>query len=199
MNTHSPSSAQNSSELDSLDSLDQLLAESKPKRPLFDLDDLLADSMQQRKDADAVKLSRSLLSKSGLDPEARKRMEAQVREHEMKVQWSAVAAVGMFSRQWCAECGLCHIQFIGYFQRQTHKTSKIVRWLKSTKQQMDGLPKEAKYEDHEVETCEECAGAAGYPIEEYDEEEEQNALDGFQLTERQAQRELAAAIEGEQA
>lgn len=171
MNTLNPSSAQISLSTGSVDPLDALMAESLPAHESISLDDLLADSMQQKKDAEAVKLARSLLAKGGVPAESRKRMEEQIRSHEMKVQWTAKAAVAMFDRQWCAECGLCHIHFLGFFQRQEHKTSKIARWLKSPKEQMGALPKETKYEDTEVETCEECALLAGYPIDTYDTDE----------------------------
>lgn len=176
MNTRtSPSSAQNSLSNGSIASLDELLTESTGKPFLeISLDDLLADSMRQKKDAEAVKLSRSLLSKGGVDPETRQRMEAQIREHEMKVQWDAQAAVAMFHRQWCKECGLVHVQFAGYFQRQKHRHSKIDRWLKIPKELLGNLPKEVKYEDVEVDLCEECAGLAGFPIDQYEMVEEQS-------------------------
>lgn len=173
MNTQCSSSAQNllSEAIDA-----QLKDAAGPgwdtKGGFLDLDDLLADSMKQKKEAEAAKLARSLLSKGGMEPEARTLMEAQVREHEMRVQWNALAGVAMFSRQWCKECGLVHVQFSGFFSRQKHRTSKIDRWLKSSQEQISGLPKEVKYEDVEVPMCEECAGLAGFPIDQYETEEE---------------------------
>lgn len=146
--------------------LDSLLLPAAPS-PLFDLDDLLADSMKQKSDAENAKAARALLAKGGVNAETRKRMEAEIAAHEMKVLWTAQAAVAMFHRQWCDKCDLVHVHFAGFFQRQAHKTSKIQRWIASNEQQMGSLPKETKYEDIIVATCEECAALAGFPIDDY--------------------------------
>lgn len=164
---------------DSLDVLDALLADCKVKPAgtkqaavLFSLEDLLADSMKLKRDGEGAKLARALLAKGGLEVEARMRMQADVRAYELKVEWRSLSAVAIFRRQWCDACGLCHIQFVGYFQRQKHRNSKIDRWVKSTAQGMEGLPKETKYEEEAVEICEECAALAGYPIDDYNAEAE---------------------------
>src|SRR5438067_1082747 len=176
MNTQRSSSAQNSLSTQTIPELDALLAPSSPAAPVFlDLDELVADSMKQKKDAEAVKLARSLLSKGGVEPEARARMEVQIREHEMKVQWDAVAAVAMYNRQWCNTCGLVHSQFTGFYSRQKHRTSKIDRWVKSSMEQLTKLPKEVKYEDEDIELCEDCAGLHGFPIDQYIIQEEEQA------------------------
>lgn len=176
MNTQRSSSAQNSLSNGSIPELDAMIAPSIPEIPVFlDLDMLVAESMQQKKDAEAVKLSRSLLAKGGMEPEARKRMESQIREHEMKVQWDAQAGVAMFNRQWCKECGLVHVQFLGFYSRQKHRASKIDRWIKTPRELIERLPKEVKYEDAEIEMCEECAGLAGFPIDQYESAEGEEA------------------------
>lgn len=150
--------------LDAVDPLEQLLAESKAE---FSLEGLLAESMQQKHKADAAKDARQRLAKGGVDKKTRAQLEALVTEHEMKVMWKVEAGVVMIHRQWCNGCDCCHNQFRGYFQRQKHRHSKIDRWIKTDKQNLDGLVKEVKYEDEIVDTCEECAALAGFPIDDY--------------------------------
>lgn len=150
--------------LETIDPLEQLLAESKAE---FSLDDLLAESMEQKKKAEAAKEARQRLAKGNIDKKTRALLQAQVDEHEMKVMWTVQAGVALIHRQWCDNCDCCHNQFRGYFQRQKHRQSKIDRWVKTEKQNLDGLPKEVKYEDEIVESCEECAALEGFPIDDY--------------------------------
>lgn len=154
-------------------SLDALLAESMPMKAtlkpdgMFDLDDLLAESMVAKRNGDAVKKARTTLAMGNMHPDAKEKLQAVVRAHELRVDWQNVAAVAVFNRQYCNECELVHIHFEGFFQRQKHRTSKVERWVKSVREQMLAeLPKEVKYEEAIVDSCEECCGLAGYPIEE---------------------------------
>lgn len=151
---------------DQSDSLDNLLAESMAGAA-FSLDDLLAESMKAKKDEMDVRASRALVAKGGVDPEARKAMEASIRAWELKREWTAEADVAMFSRQFCEQCDCYHVQFLGFFQRQSHRQSKVARWVKAGElpKPAKKLPKEVKYEDELVANCEDCAKLAGYPIE----------------------------------
>lgn len=145
-------------------SLDSLLAESVA---VFSLDDLLTESMALSKASAKVKESRSRLAMGQLHPEARAALQAEIRAHELKVEWKVEAAVAVFNRQYCSSCEFVHIHFEGFFQRQKHRTSKSERWVRAPKEQMlPNLPKETKYEESTAIACEECCGTAGYPIEE---------------------------------
>lgn len=153
-----------------VDPLDSLLSESMgtglsaPEE--FSLEGLLKESLQSKRDAESVKTARALLARGGVDPESRKNMTDSIRAWEVKREWTAVASVAMFHRQFCGECDLYHVTFAGYYQRQEHRTTKIQRWVQATKDLRSvPLPKECKYEDSICELCEECAGKAGYPIE----------------------------------
>ena len=133
----------------------------------FSLDSLLTESMAEVAVAKKAKENRTRLAIGNLHPEAKAALLLEVREHELKVDWIVKAAVAVFNRQFCASCECVHIQFEGFFQRQLHRSSKAERWVKSNKQSMlPTLPKEVKYEESETETCEECCGLEGYPIEE---------------------------------
>lgn len=143
--------------------LDDLLKSSMEE---FSLDDLLKESLAQKRDEASVKAARSIVAKGGIDPEARKSMEASIRSWEMKREWNAEADVAMYQRQFCQKCDNYHVTFLGLFQRQSHRTSKVARWVPAgTVPAVKGLQKEAKYEDAMALMCEDCARDAGYPVE----------------------------------
>ncbi len=130
------------------------------------LDDLLAESMADKRRADVVKASRFALSKGGLPSADREVIQAQVRSWEAKREWVPKASVVMFARQQCLGCGAFHTQFIGYFQRQTHRSTQADRWIASIKPQDEKLLRESKYQDSHAEMCQDCAELAGFEVEE---------------------------------
>lgn len=130
------------------------------------LDDLLAESMADKRKSDAVKASRFALSKGGMPAADRDAIQAHVRSWEAKREWLPQAAVVMFARQRCNSCGHFHTHFLGYFERQTHRTTKAERWIPGLKPQDDKLLRESKYQDTQAEMCEDCAEVAGFEVEE---------------------------------
>ncbi len=151
--------------------LDVLLAgtnsrKAEPQAEVFSLDSLLEESMAARKDAVSVKAARSLLSgPAKVEPEARKAMEESIRAWEAKREWDTKAGVAAYTRQFCETCDCYHTTFSGFFHRQAHRNSKVSRWVRCEKEQMLALPKEVKYEDEICPMCEDCAKAAGFPVE----------------------------------
>ena len=132
----------------------------------FSLDDLLAESMADKRRADEVKIARISVAKGGLPQADRDALTASIRSWEAKREWLPRAAVVMFARQQCQGCGQFHTQFLGWFQRQQHRTSKVERWIPSIKPQDEKLLRESKYQDSHSEMCEDCAEALGFDVEE---------------------------------
>lgn len=132
----------------------------------FSLDDLLAESMAEKRKADDVKVARVSVAKGGLSQADKDALTASIRSWEAKREWLPQAAVVMFARQQCLGCGQFHTQFLGWFQRQQHRTSKIERWIPSIKPHDDKLLRESKYQDSHAEMCEDCAEHLGFDVEE---------------------------------
>jgi len=130
------------------------------------LDALLAESMADKVRNETVKASRFALSKGGMPAADTAFIQAHVRSWEAKREWLPQAAVVMFARQQCTGCGQFHTQFLGYYQRQSHRTTKADRWVASVKPQDDLLLRESKYQDSVAEICEDCAEHAGFDVEE---------------------------------
>jgi len=152
------------SPLDILEDLNADLALTMAKDSI--LEDLLTESMVDKRRADDVKAARFTLSKGGLPQADRDHIQATVRSWEAKREWQPQAAVVMFARQQCQSCGQFHTQFLGYFQRQTHRTTKADRWIASIKPQDTLLLRESKYQDSHAEICEDCAEHLGFDVEE---------------------------------
>jgi hypothetical protein len=139
----------------------------------FDLDGLLAESMAERSLAELVKENRKRLAGGKvLDSAERAAIQQQIRDWEARREWQPVADIVMFSRQMCQNCGAYHHNFLGYYQQQQHRTSKIERWIKSTKPVIEGLgkeiplPRDSKYEDSIVDLCHKCGDQLGWLLEE---------------------------------
>ena len=150
---------------DPLDELEDYLNLSKTSD--ISLDDLMAESMAERRTADSVKAARALLAGSTkLGAGEREAIQASIRSFELKREWIPQAAVVMFARQQCQGCGDFHKTFLGFFQRQTHKHTKVDRWIASTKPTENSLARESKYQDSHCELCEACAELMGFEVEE---------------------------------
>lgn len=130
------------------------------------LDNLLAESLLEREAADHVKAGRAVIARGGLPAAEAAAIAAQVRSWEARREWRPLAAVAMFSRQRCRCCGTYSTQFMGWFQRQTHRDSGIDRWISHIRPVDDSLPWEAKYQDSWAEICEACAEHIGFEVEE---------------------------------
>lgn len=123
------------------------------------LDSLLADSMKNVAQDKKLKESRQRLAKGGLSDSERSEIEAKVAEWELARLWNPAASVACFDVQVC-QCGSKHEHFIGYFQRQLHKTSKIDRWVRVDRAAVmaSTLPREIKRTEYPTEICADCAG-----------------------------------------
>jgi hypothetical protein len=144
-----------------------------PKLDLFDLDNLLAESMAARSEAELVKENRRRLAQGKVSSsEERAAIQEQIRQWEARREWTPVADVVMFSRQQCQCCGSFSHHFLGYYQEQESRTSKVKRWIKSFKPTITEigseipLPRESKYEDSNVDICHKCGDLAGWSLEE---------------------------------
>jgi len=152
------------SPLDSLEDLSSDLAITAAND--FSLDDLLAESMTEKRKADEVKAGRVAIAKGGISKADSDAIQASIRSWEAKREWIPKAAVVMFSRQQCLSCGSYHTQFLGWYQRQQHRSSSIQRWIASIKPTDSKLLRESKYKDSHTEMCEDCAEAIGFEVEE---------------------------------
>jgi hypothetical protein len=135
----------------------------------FSLDALLTESMADVAKSKKLKESRTRLAQGNLHPEAAAKLQAELREHDMKVSWTVAANVAIFNRQHCGFCDALHIQTEGMFHRQVHKTLKTERWVKVAMAQIidNHYPAEVLYNETETDMCEECCKEAGFPIAEY--------------------------------
>lgn len=140
-------------------------AASDAASPAISLDSLLAESMAERRTAEEVKAARQVLAKGGLPASERDAIAKTVRQWEDRREWRPTAAVVMFTRQCCRACGSYSTQFVGWFQRQTHRESHIDRWVPHIRPVDNGLPREAKYQDSYSEICENCAEHLGFDVE----------------------------------
>lgn len=146
-----------------LDELDEIFgATSGPED--FDLDALLAESVAAKAEADQTKVNRKLLTSKHLKLSAaeRAKLQEQVRQTELRTEWTAQASVAIFHIQQCSYCGARHTHFAGLFQRQAHRHSRIDRWVKSNPMQNEGLPKEQKEDVHYSEMCGCCGPEFGF-------------------------------------
>lgn len=130
------------------------------------LDDLLAESLAERKSHEEVKAGRAMLARGGLGAADTAAINNAVRDWESKREWHPKAAVVMFSRQKCLGCGQFHTQFLGFYERQRHRSSSLDRWIKHFRPVTDQLPRESKYQDSYAEMCEDCAEHLGFEVEE---------------------------------
>lgn len=124
--------------------------------PSLDLDDLLAESVQQVEQQRAAKLLNSRI-RSGRASKAEQAMAVAV---ELKAQWRPVANCEMWDQTICA-CGSSHATFTQYMQEFAPLHSGISlshRWLKVEPQEVrEGLPNKAIYNVKEVFHCSECS------------------------------------------
>ena len=120
------------------------------------LEALLSESVKLQSDAQRYKDQRRSLSKSWLTPEERRAIEASVHSYELRREWFPKANTVMFTVQRCVSCSSLHHHFIGYFQRQEHRTKLASRWVKADMTLIDTLPRERKENFEEVSTCIAC-------------------------------------------
>jgi hypothetical protein len=132
---------------------------------MFDLTKLLNESLSAKKDAEAVKAARKRLNSSSIPLSAtdREATEALVRSWEIKREWQPISNTIIFEVQNCTGCGTSHKHFIGIFQQQDHRSSKISRWIKSPEDV--ALPKNCKENETQVGICAGCCISRGWGAE----------------------------------
>lgn len=128
------------------------------------LDALLDESLKQASDSVAVKAGRKRLQDKRLPNRERLEIEAKIKEWELAREWLPAASVHIFNTQTCTNCGNVNATYAGLFQRQIHRSSKIMRWVLDVNGSgnNDGLPKEHKDALTEVPVCIECCATQGY-------------------------------------
>lgn len=143
----------------------------------FDLDALLADSIQAKQDAKVLKKETKRLKESLEKTQRSREMAAdnlRSAKYQFEREWEPVAAVAMFHTQRCVACGTNHTHFTGVFQHQIKRnggvtgTMKIEQWVRATDHTMiEGLPKVQKETDEPVDMCVCCATQLGYAAKLY--------------------------------
>lgn len=137
-----------------------------PLSDMGDLDALLAESMQEKQSRERiVKQKKLLASPPPSMPKAElKAIEAKVQEWETKREWTPEAAVAMFESQRCNFCNSLSTLFKGMVQRQSHRQSRIDRWVRVEPGLNNNLPKESKILEESVGMCSHCAVVHGFSL-----------------------------------
>jgi hypothetical protein len=128
----------------------------------FSLDALLTESMESKQQRENIKASRRRISSGLSNAKEKEELQAAIRAYELKREWRACANVAMFSVQCCLSCTKSQPHFLGYFQRQEHRTSKISRWIRGDQAPIMELPKEVKENAEFVSTCMDCVTSSGW-------------------------------------
>lgn len=126
-----------------------------------DLDDLLAEAMQQRATGEAVKAARAR-AKSGYGntPEDLER----IRRWELANEWRAVASVALFHRFTCA-CRKHSTVFEGMMTEEVGRHNpKNKRWVAVTEPAPAHLPKRTAIRITPVAMCPVCLPAHGFNL-----------------------------------
>jgi hypothetical protein len=130
----------------------------------FSLDSLLAESMEAISKEQGMRAARKRLARGDVGEVDRLAIEATLKKWDMERVWLAQASVVLFAVQQCHNCGASHRHFVGYFERQSHRTSKIMRWqrVEYSSVVMSGLPRESKEETEQVALCYDCSQSLGW-------------------------------------
>lgn len=136
--------------------------------PAFDdLDFLLTESVALRNEEREAKAAQERLrrrSASGRTAEEVAEDEARVREWELKHQWEAIAAVALFEKHKCMNCGRSQTIFRQLMLKQQHRhLPDTLRW-QQVDQLPDGveLPAEIQVQKWETGMCTHCAAEFGF-------------------------------------
>lgn len=125
------------------------------------LDDLLAESMAEVKEAQAVKNARERLKRGEVSDKERQAGEERIRRWELANEWRPVANVALFERYKCA-CGRQQTIFRQLMQRQEHRHMRgTQRWQQVEAGKAD-LPNEVAVQKWNTPMCTECSPRAGF-------------------------------------
>jgi hypothetical protein len=123
----------------------------------FSLDALLQESLQEVAAAQKAKAAKKALKTGLATAEEAAMLQRLVANWEIGRLWLPRATVVMFDVQRCTTCGAKHSHFIGRFQRQEHRTSTAMRWVRASEAPMQaGLPEEVKENEHLTDLCASC-------------------------------------------
>ena len=141
--------------------------EQKKLKGVIDLDDLLAESLEEASASARIKSDRKSLKDTRVSVKEREAMEARIRAWELAREWKPAAAVQFFNTQLCSDCGSENSTYAGLFQRQVHRNSKVMRWVLDVNGSgnNDGLPREHKESLTEVPVCRDCVTEQGFGTE----------------------------------
>lgn len=141
-------------------------------KTLDDLDQLLAESIELRDDADSGAMYRKQLAKGGMSKEEKLLIEQKLQEWESRREWETTANVALFRHTTCA-CGNEHHHFVGLYYRQVHRTLRTGKRLVAAKHQLTdmvrcadstNIPNETLKETRFTPICEACAFTAGFDV-----------------------------------
>jgi len=125
-----------------------------------ELDDLLADAMQERRETLSVAETRKRAKAGfGLSAEDQDR----VRRWELAREWLPVANTAVFRRYVCA-CGFHSTVFEGLFLEQRHRhSSHANRWTAAEASQAN-LPNDTAIRVKSIPMCQRCAESKGFSL-----------------------------------
>jgi hypothetical protein len=123
----------------------------------FSLDALLQESLQEVAAAQKAKAAKKALKTGLANAEEAAMLQRFVANWEIGRLWLPRATVMMFDVQRCTTCGTKHSHFVGRFQRQEHRTSTAMRWVRASEAPMQaGLTEEVKENEHLTDLCASC-------------------------------------------
>jgi hypothetical protein len=123
----------------------------------FSLDALLQESLQEAAAAQKAKAAKKALKTGLATTEETTMLQRLVANWEIGRLWLPRATVVMFDVQRCTTCGAKHSHFVGRFQRQEHRTSTAMRWVRASEAPMQvDLPEEVKENEHLTDLCASC-------------------------------------------
>ena len=130
-----------------------------------DLDSLLAESITTSTKKAEVIRARKALQRGNVIGAERAKLQAIVAKWELEREWNVVGQDALFETQQC-KCGNVQYHFLGFFQKQQHRTSAITPWLTVDEgtRTLEELPRGIKEELFQVPICIKCAVRSGWGV-----------------------------------
>lgn len=132
-----------------------------PEEGFAELDELLAEAIQDKKVAEQVKAARAK-AKGGfnLSPEDLER----IRRWELEKEWKAVAVAAVFLRTECS-CGYHSTIFQQLMLEQKHRNDQHAnRWTQQLPDTIPDLPSKTIIRKQMTAMCQWCAEEKGFPL-----------------------------------
>lgn len=130
-----------------------------------DLDDLLAESLQQAAERKAIKESQKRLKSERPSAGTRELAEDRERVERWQAQhaWTPVANVALYERHKC-ECGRQQTIFRHLMRRETHRHMRTVQRFIAVEESLANLPNEVAVQKWETPQCTYCAQEKGFHL-----------------------------------